>query len=367
MILYINGNYPHHSLHCELVSRLADLGNIITVFVPIKGAELVDKYQCDHPRVKIEYCNCLTTLDKVFFCNKTHKLTKYIEQTVDLSKVDCILAGTLYSDGAVAYLLHKKYSIPFSVAIRQTDVTHHMKWRPYLNGFIKRLLQRSKKIIFISPSYKQYVNKIGDYQDKYIVIPNAVNDFWFINSPKIKTVHDPISIIYVGEITKNKNICSTILAVAELKKQGILLNFHIVGSGEEEENCRTLTKQMGIQKQVFFHGWQDKMEMIKRLYEQTDIFVMLSYRETFGTVYIEAISQGLPIIYTKNQGIDGYFEEGSVGYRCNPTDIDELVEKISQTIKRYPIISKNCFSESKRFTWETVANKYNEVICSTRE
>ena len=34
-------------------------------------------------------------------------------------KVDCILAGTVYSDGYAAYLLHKKYHIPFSVAVRQ--------------------------------------------------------------------------------------------------------------------------------------------------------------------------------------------------------------------------------------------------------
>ena len=41
---------------------------------------------------------------------------------------------------------------------------------------------------------------------------------------------------------------------------------------------------------------------------------MPSRYETFGLVYGEAMSQGLPIIYSKGQGVDGYFKEGTVGY-----------------------------------------------------
>jgi glycosyltransferase involved in cell wall biosynthesis len=36
--------------------------------------------------------------------------------------------------------------------------------------------------------------------------------------------------------------------------------------------------------------------------------VLPSYPETFGLVYIEALSAGLPVIHSRNSGIDGYFE-----------------------------------------------------------
>jgi glycosyltransferase involved in cell wall biosynthesis len=55
-------------------------------------------------------------------------------------------------------------------------------------------------------------------------------------------------------------------------------------------------------------------EKLLNNYRNSDIFIMPSYNETFGLVYIEAMSQGLPIIYTQNEGVDGYFKEGSVGY-----------------------------------------------------
>ncbi len=362
MVLYINGNYPNHSLHGELVSKLADLGNEITVFVPMKGKELDGKYRCDHPEVRIIYSDCLKTLDRVFFLNKVRRIARIIEKTIDLSKVDCILAGTVYSDGFVAYLLHHKYNIPFSVAVRQTDITYQMKWRPYLNGIVKRVLDKSTGVVFISPSYKRHFDRFGSNQDKFIVIPNAVNDFWFGHSINSRSIHTPLSLIYVGEIIRLKNVCTTISVVAALNKEGIKTEFHIVGSGEEEKSCRALAEKLGVQKQVFFHGWQNGKEKIKGFYDQADIFVMPSHRETFGTVYIEALSQGLPVIYTKGQGIDGYFEDGCVGYGCVPTDVDDIVDKIFKIMKNYAAYSKHCIQQSLYFRWEIVAKQYNDLI-----
>lgn len=366
MVLYINGNYPHHSLHGELVSKLADLGNDIAVFVPMRGRELEGKYRCDHPRVEVIYCDCLQTIDRVLFIHKIRKIAKGIEKRVDLTQVDCILAGTVYSDGGVAYLLHRKYGIPFSVAVRETDVTCHMKWRPYLNGFVKRLLSHATKLVFISPAYQSYFVKFGCHKDRWVIIPNAVNDYWFQDLIEERRIHDPVSLVFVGEISKRKNVRATILAVAELKKRNVMTESHIIGSGEEEENCRALAKKYCVDNQVFFHGWQSSKEKIKEFYDQADIFVMPSYRETFGTVYVEALSQGLPIIYTKGQGIDGYFEEGSVGYGCNPTEVDEIVNRIIMIIDKYRSMSKQCLLESNRFRWEVVANQYNGVIRSMR-
>ena len=39
---------------------------------------------------------------------------------------------------------------------------------------------------------------------------------------------------------------------------------------------------------------------------------MPSKYETFGLVYPEAMSRGIPIVYTKNQGFDKYFEDGEI-------------------------------------------------------
>ena len=325
------------------------------------------KYRCDHPDVFVLYDDCLKISDRVFFLRKIHRIVKRIEEQVDLVKVTCIIAGTLYSDGFVAYLLHQKYSIPFSVALRETDVTYQMKWRPYLNRIVKHLLDQSTRIIFLSPTYRRYIDRFGIDQAKYKVIPNAVNDYWFNSRSNSWSLHDPVSLIYVGEISKRKNVCTTISAVAELNRKGVAAQFRIIGTGDEEESCRALAKELCVNEQVFFHGWQNGKEKLKEFYDQSDIFVMPSYRETFGTVYIEAMSQGLPVIYSKGQGIDGYFAEGSVGYGCDPDNVDEVVDRIKKIIENYSGMSKQTLLESRRFRWEIVAGEYNDVIQSMRK
>ncbi len=367
MILYINGNYPYHSLHSELVFKLAEMGNEIIVFAPMRGKDGDGLFPCNHPKVRVIYCDCLNYVDKVFFLHKTRKITKIIEQQVDMSKVDCMLAGTVYSDGAVAYQLHQKYHIPFSVAVRGTDVSFQMKFRPYLNVHIRNLLHHATKIIFLTPAFMKHFSKFGNDQTKYILIPNAVNDYWFQQQKQRRNLHEPKSLIFVGEITKNKNVGTTIKVISELNKKNIKVNFHIVGSGAEEDNCRALVKELNIERQVFFHGWQKGKERIKEFYDQADIFVMPSLRETFGTVYIEALSQGIPVIYSREQGIDGYFAQGMIGYSCNPTDTIEIGIAIEKIAKDYNAISNRCVIASRRFQWKEVAKQYDQVLSYMRQ
>lgn len=362
MVLYIDGNYPLHSLHRELVTGLAELGNDVIVYVPMKGTELNGKYDCNHPKVKVVYSDILNNIDRVAFINKLHKLVSDVEKHVDMSKIDCILAGTMYSDGGVAYLLHKKFDIPYSFAVRETDVTYHMKWRPYLNSFATKIIREATRVIFLSPSYRKYLDRFGCDRAKYINIPNGVNDFWFSEKDIKRTIHQPVSLVFVGEISKRKNVTTIIRTVSELKKSGKQMILNIVGAGAEEQTCRNMVRELGLNDSVHFHGWQDTKEDIKKFYDQSDIFVMLSFRETFGTVYIEALSQGLPVIYTRGQGIDGYFEQSAVGYACDPTDVNEIRQSILSVIRNYDSISSKCISEAQKFQWSVIAEQYNTVL-----
>ena len=55
-----------------------------------------------------------------------------------------------------------------------------------------------------------------------------------------------------------------------------------------------------------YYGEITDKKTLKNLYRENDMFVMPSKNETFGLVYIEALLQGLPILYAKNEGIEGF-------------------------------------------------------------
>ncbi len=88
---------------------------------------------------------------------------------------------------------------------------------------------------------------------------------------------------------------------------------------------------------------------------------MPSSPETFGLVYIEAMSQGTPIIYSKNAGIDLFFNEGEVGYSVWHNDTSEWTDTILKISENYSNISKNCYEISKKFTWEKAISKFIKI------
>ena len=90
---------------------------------------------------------------------------------------------------------------------------------------------------------------------------------------------------------------------------------------------------------------------------------MLSKKETFGLVYIESLSQGTPIIYTKGEGIDGYFRDVQVWFTFyfNNCGFLTFKKKIELIFKDYNQISNNCINESKSFNWNELSRRYIKI------
>lgn len=86
-----------------------------------------------------------------------------------------------------------------------------------------------------------------------------------------------------------------------------------------------------------------------------DIFCMPSHKESFGLAYAEALSQGLPVLYTKGQGFDNQFSDGTVGYAVNDRDHIDLADKIRMAIENYNSLSSNCIKACTKFDWNVIS------------
>jgi glycosyltransferase involved in cell wall biosynthesis len=93
---------------------------------------------------------------------------------------------------------------------------------------------------------------------------------------------------------------------------------------------------MNIQEQVDAQAediiaqetYEDELLELIDIYRANDIFVMPSFTESFGLVYAEAISQGLPVVYSIGQGFDRQFPEGEVGYHADPNSAQSVADAI---------------------------------------
>jgi len=369
-VLHLCSAYVQSNLYSELIKSLDKLGIRQEVYIPIKKKQDYNKEILKNlNNANFIYSKVFNDIDRLFYNHKINKILDDIKRKIDLNNINIIHAHTLFSMGGIALKLKKEKNIDYIVAVRNTDVNLFFKYMVHIRKIGIEIMKEAKKIIFISPAYKEFViNRYIPYKlrdcinQKSIIVPNGVNPFWLQNKNiRSKFIDEKkINLIYVGEFTKNKNVNISIKVARKLKEIGYNIKFIIIGGrGGYESKVKKLAK---INKDIIeIYDRIEEREKLLNMYRKSDIFVMPSFHETFGLVYVEAISQGLPIIYTKGQGIDGYFKEGTVGYPVNPKNINDIVKKIEMIIHNYNEISKNCYNLVENFSWNKIIQTYYNI------
>lgn len=356
-ILHISQGYKGSAIYKNLFSHLSEKGVKNIVYVP----QFEDIGEEQKSNIYVSE-NKYSRIQRFVFFGKQNQSLKEIEERIDLSEIDLIHAHNTFSGGYVAYLLNKKYHIPYLVSVRNTDVNTFYKYMIHLRPIGFKILKDAKKIIFISPSYKNKVlnqwfnsNKRPEYHQKSTVIANGLDSI-FEENPVIKKdlpSSNNIKLIYYGEISKNKNLPTTIQACIKLINEGYRVNFDIVGNVKSQSFYK-LFEQYDFIKFTSYCSKEDLLQFIRK----ADIFIMPSKHETFGLVYTEALSQGLPIIYTRSQGYDGFFEQGEVGYAVEYKDHNAIVNSIKAIYADYQNISQRCLQGYKKFSWNKLSEQY---------
>ena len=359
-VLHINCNYIGTTLHQLMVENLDALGYENSVFVPTydKGVAVIK------PNDNVLVCECFKKADRIFFDYKQHKILKAIESSYHVEDYDLIHAYTLFTDGNSARKLSKKYGIPYVVAVRNTDVNDFFRLMPHLRSRGIKTMLEAHAVFFLSESYKnqvfeKYIPK--KYQEiiqkKSHIIPNGIDDFWFLNPSECDNkINDTIKLIYAGRIDHNKNIPTTQKAAAILRERGYKVSLTVVGKVADEKVYSTIKKDSHTECLP-----AQPKEALADLYRKHNIFVMPSFTESFGLVYAEAMSQGLPVIYSEGQGFDNQFPEGTVGYRVSAYDARSVADGIEKVINNFSDISSKTVSSSKIFNWKEITARYDAI------
>jgi glycosyltransferase involved in cell wall biosynthesis len=229
-----------------------------------------------------------------------------------------------------------------------------------------KVLDEATKIVCLSPSYKEklieiYFRKNGKnkkFSEKIEIIPNGMDNFYLKNSYKDKKLlQNKIRILTVGDISKRKNQLTVCKALAN---SNLDIEYTIVGKVKDEKYFSEIKKF----KFVNYIDFIEKNELIQ-LYRKNDVFVLPSLSETFGIVYAEAMSQNLPVIYSKGEGFDNQFDSGVVGYEVNAKSSNDVLLGIEKIIKHRDAFNKN-YKYARKFSWEKIVKKqeklYMEII-----
>lgn len=357
-ILQITHDYPYTSVYKQLFSKLDKyITNIVIVTYPEKLAQI----PYDESVISLY---CLKNGHLALWRNRKPRY-KAVLNTIDPNKIDVSHAHFLLEDGDLAYDLKKTYNIPYVVTIRNSCMLNiSNKYKPHLFLHGLNIMLNADRIIFLSPSYKKRVidllkNKSlrNTIEQKSIIIPNGIDDFWLNNIYAFREiVKGKIIFLTVSSIDENKNHIAVVKALEILETKGYQVEYRIVG----RINDRNVYNRISEIPFLKYYEPLPKEKLIEQ-YRSADIFILASKTETFGLVYAEAMTQGLPVIYSKNEGFDAQFSEGEVGFHASSNSPEEICEAIEKVLTDYTNISKRALLNALKFDWLKIANELNII------
>lgn len=344
----------------NLFDRQEEKGHHLSVYVPISY---------DYDEENIAASGDYTTIDRTFhqweryiFHLKHYRVLKSLFNLYDFKQFDLVHAHSLFSNGWLAWKIHQKFDLPYVVAVRSADVRTFFAKAFWLRPLGQRILEDAEEIFFISANtynevFDRYIpsSKIAELKAKSHILPNGIEDFWHENKANHKSLdtHKPLEIVAVGKLLPEKGLPHLGDWVKRYHEEVSPAHLTVIG-----QNWNETIHQELLDNPVVTYLPPTDAKGLTKVYQDKDIFALLSTRETFGLVYVEAMSQGLPVLYTAGEGFDGYFPNHEIGERIDVHDFDTFRKGIERILASYPHYVHHALKESDRFDWDQITSSY---------
>jgi len=218
----------------------------------------------------------------------------------------------------------------------------------------KLQIKRSNSLVTHSHRHSEELEKeLGISNKHFKIIPHGIPI-----SPKFKTSTKSktkdLKVLFVGRLERRKGIDVLLKAIPLVLSEIDSVIFSIIGS-DPDGFSKIFLQNSSLEKNVLFKGKVSEEEL-RLAYQECDILVAPSYYESFGLIYLEAMSFAKPTIGTKAGGIPDVIVDNETGRLIEPGDHQALAEAIIQLAN----------SPEIRLEMGTNGRKRVEALFSTR-
>lgn len=232
--------------------------------------------------------------------------------------------------------------------------------------YAKEVVESCKNLdslVLVSESLKTFYKKEmkkKDYKCKCVFIPNMLDSI-----PKTTSKLNKKRIISVGRLSKEKGHLDLIEIFNEFHKIYPDWYLDIVGDGSLRNKIVDKIYEYHLTDCVKVHGYLKKKELNK-LFEESSIYLMTSYTESFGIVLIEAMSYGIPCIsFTSAEGANDLIQNNINGYLVENRDFMQMIEKMKTLVEDKKLrldFGKKARESSLQYSGDNIKNKWLELL-----
>lgn len=280
-------------------------------------------------------------------------------------------------------LLHVHYAIPHAVCaylakkmtddqlkivttLHGTDITV-LGYDPSLNDMIRFGIEGSDVVTAVSESLVQQTYDLLQPKKAIQTVYNFIDErvYFKKDTQDLKTQYgisdDEKVIIHVSNFRKVKRVQDVVKSFHLIEKQ-VASKLLLVGDGPEISVVCNLVRELGLKDKVLFLGKQENLE---DLYSISDLMLLLSEKESFGLVLLEAMACGVPSVGTKIGGIPEVIDDGVTGFLSDVGDVEDIAQnavKILENATLHKDFAENAISRVKEhFSSQKIVEQYEDM------
>jgi glycosyltransferase involved in cell wall biosynthesis len=207
---------------------------------------------------------------------------------------------------------------------------HQTGWLSYLGFVTLPLIGRyATSVVAVSDALRD--NLAGQWRASRA---NLVRIYCPVTTPAMPEGFDPLDlsrrenlVLSVGRLVGPKRFDRLIEAFAGLADHSARLV--ILGDGPERERLERLVGELGLAQRVSLPGYTRDTGAY---FARARCFALVSEKESFGLVYVEALSFGLPVIATAEGGPREVLDDGRYGLLLHQPSVEALREALEQQL-----------------------------------
>jgi glycosyltransferase involved in cell wall biosynthesis len=300
--------------------------------------------------------------------------TPKIKKAIERSRADIICAHSYRSyQTEAAYKMAKREEKPFVLhnhgsLIGYRSFVKGWKRLPYVayDLFHRNIALKADAVIVNTKQEYNEAVRFGVDRKRIHIIPFGIDASRY---RPYKKKGGTLNLLWVGRVTRDRNIEVILKAVKLLEKRDVRLR--IVGNeskrthtdkGSEIKRLKSMVKTLGIGDKVEFIPWTDARA--NKEFRKADIFVYTSLWENLGQTILEAAAAGLPLICTRVGVALELVEKGKTGKLVGfdkPGDIVKGVKEFIQQKRRTKASKLLQDKVCKEYSWNLIIERYIKI------
>jgi hypothetical protein len=165
---------------------------------------------------------------------------------------------------------------------------------------------------------------------------------------------------YVGRLATQKGVASLVSAFGAMREQAEVV---LVGNGPERDRIVELVSGSTASDHITMHRFVEH-SIVPRVLAPLDVLVLPSVYEETGSVLVEAMASGLPVVASDVGGIPQVVEDGGTGLLVPPGDVAALAAALDRLVTDDHLrarLSAGAAARAQRYAWPPLASRVADV------